>query len=68
MSLAILEAIRSAKYSLAAAIASTQGTSTILDKEVIVPNQKSWMEIAKCMGVKWAPKHKQLPKECELTK
>jgi hypothetical protein len=67
MSLAVLEAIQLAKYSLAAAIASTQGTSAIPDKEVIAPNQKSWMETAERMGVKRAPKRKRLPEERGLT-
>jgi hypothetical protein len=67
MSPAVLEAVRLAKYSLAAAIASTQGTSAIPDKEVIAPNQKSWTETAERMGVKRAPKHKRLPEERGLT-
>jgi hypothetical protein len=64
---AILEAVRSAKFSLTAAIASAQGTSAIPDKEVITPNQKTWTEMAVRMGVKKAPKRKQLPEECRLT-
>jgi hypothetical protein len=65
---AILEAVRSAKFSLTAAIASAQGTSAIPDKEVIAPNQKSWTETAVRMGVKKAPKRKRLPEESGLTK
>jgi len=38
---AVIEAIRSAKYSLAVADMSVEGTSALLDKEFIVPNQKS---------------------------
>jgi len=37
---------------LAAAIASTQGSSTLPEKDVIAPNQKSWMETAKQMDIK----------------
>jgi hypothetical protein len=66
-SLAILEAVRSAKFSLTVAITSAQGTSAILDKEVITTNQKTWMETAMRMGIKKAPKCKWLPKECRLT-
>jgi hypothetical protein len=56
-SLAILEAACSAKYMLAVAITLTQGSSTLPEKNVIVPNQKSWTEMAKRMGVKChAPK------------
>ena len=53
---AVLEAIRSAKYTLTAAIASTQGTSALPHKDHIAPNQKSWTETAERMGVKRAPK------------
>jgi hypothetical protein len=67
-SLAILEAIQLAKFSLTAAIALAQGTSAIPDKEVIAPNQKSWMEMAMQMGIKKAPKCKRLPEESGLTK
>ncbi|KAI0252856.1 hypothetical protein BJV78DRAFT_1153479 [Lactifluus subvellereus] len=62
-SLAVLEAVRSAKYTLTAAIASSQGTSALPHKNFIAPNQKSWMEMAKRMGIKKAPKHQRLPKE-----
>jgi hypothetical protein len=65
---AVLEAIRSAKYSLTAAVASAEGTSALPDKENLVPNQKSgWGETATHMGVKHAPKRKCLPEECRLT-
>jgi hypothetical protein len=57
-----------AKFSLTVAIASAQVTSAIPDKEVIAPNQKSWMETTVRMGIKKAPKCKWLPKECGLTK
>jgi hypothetical protein len=66
---AVLEAIRSAKYTLSAAIASTQGTSALPHKDQIAPNQKSWTETAERMGVKRAPKRKRqrLPEERGLT-
>jgi hypothetical protein len=51
-----------------AAITSAQGISAIPDKEVIAPNQKSWMETAMQMGIKKAPKRKRLPEESGLTK
>jgi hypothetical protein len=62
---AILEATHSAKYMLMAAMA---GLNTLPEKDIIVPNQKSWMETAKRMGVKHrAPKRKCLPKERGMT-
>src|SRR6267142_1162524 len=64
---AVIEAIRSAKYSLAVADASVEGTSALPDKDFIAPNQKSWSETAACMGVKWPPKQKCLPEERGLT-
>ena len=66
---AVLEAIRSAKYTLTAAIASAQGTSTLPHKDHIAPNQKSWAEMAERMGVKRAPKRKRqrLPEERGVT-
>jgi hypothetical protein len=63
-----MEAFCSAKHSLTVAIALTEGTSALPEKEWIVPNQKSWPEMAKHMGVKWAAKQKQLPKEHGITK
>ena len=67
---AILEAIRSAKYTLTVVITSAQGTSALSYKDHIAPNQKSWVETAKRMGVKWALKWKRqcLPKECGVIK
>ena len=54
---AVLEATCSAKYMLMAAITSIQGSNTLLEKDIVVPNQKSWTETAKWMGVKHgAPK------------
>ena len=47
---AILEAYRSVVYTITAAIASTQGTSALPDKENIPPNQKTWQEMAEHMG------------------
>jgi hypothetical protein len=67
-SLAAMEAFCLAKHSLMAAIASTEGTSTLLEKEWITPNQKSWPETAKRMGVKRVAKWKQLPEERGITK
>jgi MULE transposase domain len=65
---AVMEAVRSAKYSLTAAIASTEGASASLPhKDVIAPNQHSWPETAERMGVKRASKRKRLPEEHGLT-
>ena len=49
---AIFDAIQLANYSLDSAIASAVGTSSLLDKDYIVPNQKSWLETAEHMGTK----------------
>src|SRR6267142_5625870 len=65
--LAVIEAIRSAKYSLAVADTSVEGTSALPDKEFIVPNQNSWSETAARMGVKKPPKRKCLLEEHGLT-
>ena len=66
--LAVLEAAQSAKYGLMSAISSTHESGALPNKDNIVPNQKTWMETAAQMGVKGAPKRKQLPEECGLTK
>ncbi len=49
LSLAILKATHLAKYTLTAAIT---GSNALPEKDVIVPNQKSWTETAEQMGVK----------------
>jgi hypothetical protein len=64
---AVLNAVRLAKYSLKMAIGSTQGSSLLPHKDNIVPNQKTWTETAKRMGVKWAPRCQRLPEERGLT-
>ena len=64
---AVMEAIHSVKYSLMAAIASTQGSRVLPDKEDILPNQNLWTETAERMGTKRAPKHHRLPNEHGLT-
>jgi hypothetical protein len=67
---AVMEAVRSAKYSLSAlsaAIASTEEVSALPERDRIAPNQKSWPETAKRMGVKRAPKRKRLPEERGIT-
>ena len=57
-----VEAIHSSKAM--AAVASVQGSSPLPHREMITPNQHSWMETAKRMGVQ---KHRRLPKEAGLT-
>ena len=49
-STAVIEAARSAKYSLTAAIAATQGNAPLPNPDVIARNHKSWTETAKQMG------------------
>lgn len=63
---AVMAAAQSVKYSITAAIASTQGTRALPDKEPVPPNQHSWPETAVKMGVKRAPKCR-LPGERGLT-
>ena len=62
----VVEAFRSVKYSLTAAIASTQGSRALPNREVSPPNQNSWTETAERMGCKRAPK-RRLPGEHGLT-
>jgi hypothetical protein len=50
--LAMVEAAHSTNYSLSVVNASIQGTRALLEKDVIVPNQKTWPEMAIRMGVK----------------
>ena len=64
---ATLEAARSAKYSLTAAIASHQSIRALPEKEIIAPNQKSWPETAERMGAKHGPKRRYSPEERGLT-
>jgi hypothetical protein len=64
---AVLEAFRSAKYSLTAAIASVEGNSALPEKDVLAPNQRSWPETAKRMGAKKVPRPRCLPNERGLT-
>src|SRR6266851_6140272 len=62
LSSAILEATCLAKYTLTVAISSIEGSNTLPEKDFIAPNQKSWTETAKRMGVKrGAPKRKCPP-------
>ena len=58
LSLAVMDTICLAKYSLSVAIALTEGTSALSEKEWIAPDQRFWPETAKCIGVKWVPKWK----------
>ena len=53
---AVIEAFRSAKYSLTTAIASLDGRSALPEKDVIAPNQRSWPETAT-----WGPRNYQDP-------
>src|SRR6266851_753711 len=50
-STAVIEAARSAKYSLSAAIAATQGNAPLPNPDVITRNHKSWMETTNQMGI-----------------
>jgi hypothetical protein len=65
--LAVIEAFRSAKYSLTTAIASMEGRNALPEKDVIAPNQKSWPETANRMGARKNPRPRCLPGECGLT-
>jgi hypothetical protein len=48
----VIEAFYLAKYSLSVAITLIEGVSALPEKNRLTPNQKSWPETAKCMGVK----------------
>jgi hypothetical protein len=48
---AVVEAYRSAKHSLTAAIACSQDSRALPEKDYIAPNQKTWKEMADRMGV-----------------
>ena len=63
---AVIEAIRSAKHTLTAAIASTRGVQALPEKDNIPPNQRTWTETAERMGVKRVLK-RRLPKEIGIT-
>jgi len=58
---AIVEAFHTLEHSLTAAIASRQGTSALPNKEKILPNQKTWQEIAQPMGIRHTHARKHLP-------
>jgi hypothetical protein len=47
----VVEAYHSAKHSLMAAIACSQNLPALPEKDYIAPNQKTWKEMADCMGV-----------------
>ena len=64
---AIIEAFRSAKYSLTTAIGSLDGKAALPEKENIAPNQKSWPETAERMGAKKIPRCPCLADEHGLT-
>ena len=49
------------------AIASIEGEHTLPEKDIIVPNQRSWPEMAKHMGARNTPRCQCLPDEQGLT-
>jgi len=56
-----LQALKSVKFSLTAAIASANGSRALPEKDTFNPNQKTWAETAERMGVRKAPKRKHSP-------
>ena len=56
-----LQALKSIKFSLKAAIALTHTACTLPEKDVFHPNRKTWAETAKWMGIRKAPKRKHSP-------
>jgi hypothetical protein len=64
---AMVDATYSANYSLLAVNASIQGTHALPEKDVIMPNQKTWLEMAVRMGVKPPWMWKCLPEEHRVT-
>ena len=63
----VIEAVRSAKYSLTAAAALMEGDDALPEKDIIAPNQRSWPETAERMGAKKIPRRRCLPIERGLT-
>jgi hypothetical protein len=67
-STAVIEAARSAKYSLSAVITATQGNAPLPNPDVIAWNHKSWMETTKQMGFTKKSSNRPRPaKESGLT-
>jgi len=64
---AAVDAVRSVKASLTAAIASAKGSTPLPPKEKIAPNQHFWTETAETMGMKKPSKRHKLPEEEGLT-
>ena len=56
-----LEALKSVKCGLKAAIASANGSRALPEKDDFHPNQKTWAETAARMGVRKAPRRKPDP-------
>jgi len=56
-----LQALKSVRHSLRAVIALANGSWPLPEKDVFPPNQKTWAETAKRMGVRKAPKWKHGP-------
>jgi hypothetical protein len=56
-----LQALKSVKYSLKAAIASASGSQALPEKDVFHPNRKTWAETAKHMGAGKPQKRKPSP-------
>ena len=63
---AVMEALRSVRHTLTAALAVTRGDWALPNREKLPPNQKTWTETAERMGVKCVPK-RRLPDEVGLT-
>jgi hypothetical protein len=56
-----LQALRSIKYSLRAAIVLANGSRALPERDVFNPNQKTWPKTAERMGVRKTSKWKQSP-------
>jgi hypothetical protein len=63
----MVDATHSTNYSLSAVNASIQGTHALLKKDIIMPNQKTWPEMAIQMAVKPPWMRKCLPKKRGVT-
>ncbi|KAF8256798.1 hypothetical protein EI94DRAFT_1710188 [Lactarius quietus] len=63
-----MEAVRSARASLTAAVASVKGSSSspLPLRENIAPNQHSWTETSERMGAKKTVKRRRLPEDNRL--
>jgi len=62
-----LEALKTVKHSLKAVIASANRSRALPEKDNFNPNQKTWAEMAECIGAQKAPRWKPGPSSGNIT-